>query len=287
MTLSRRAAAYVTDATCRLIGREAVVRASRFTLNYARRDQPNDMRTNGELELQRWAMRLSEPGHTVNVLDVGANVGEWSMGMVYRARAENRIEDLRLYAFEPSLYTFRCLQSNLSGYCATPCRLAMSDVCGSSVLHIVGPGAGTNTLVRESSTGLYLAEEGVPVSTLDDFTAQVGINSIDLVKIDTEGNDLAVMRGAGQLLSGRRIKILQFEYNHRWIYARSFLRDVFEYLLPLNYTIGKLTPAGVEFYSGWSPILETFIEGNYVACAVEIAQRIPSVRWWKDSAKHR
>lgn len=59
----------------------------------------------------------------------------------------------------------------------------------------------------------------------------------------------------------------QFQYNHRWIHARAFLLDAFELLTPLGYRLGKLTPFGVEFYPHWDPELETFVEGNYIACS--------------------
>ena len=59
------------------------------------------------------------------------------------------------------------------------------------------------------------------------------------------------------------------------------LRDAFEMLEPLGYRLGKLTPQGLEFYPRWDPDLEMFIEGNYVACASHMAERMPSVTWWK------
>jgi len=52
-------------------------------------------------------------------------------------------------------------------------------------------------------------------------------------------------------------------------------------LQPRGYRLGKLTPKGVEFYPRWDPDLETFVEGNYVACLPEVAARLPSVSWWK------
>ena len=64
----------------------------------------------------------------------------------------------------------------------------------------------------------------------------------------------------------------QFEYNHRWILGRFFLRDAFELVQAFGYRVGKLTPRGVEFYPGWDPELETFVEGNYVACAPAAAR---------------
>jgi hypothetical protein len=103
-----------------------------------------------------------------------------------------------------------------------------------------------------------------------------------LVKIDTEGHDLAVLRGARTLLAGQNIAVVQFEYNHRWVYARAFLRDAIGLLAGFGYRVGKLTPKGVEFYPGWDADLETFVEGNYVACAARAAESMPAVRWWKD-----
>jgi hypothetical protein len=45
-----------------------------------------------------------------------------------------------------------------------------------------------------------------------------------MIKIDAEGHDLAVLRGGQQLLKTHAISVLQFEYNHRWIYSRTYLR---------------------------------------------------------------
>jgi hypothetical protein len=95
---------------------------------------------------------------------------------------------------------------------------------------------------------------------------------------------MAVLRGARKLFAGQHIMAAQFEYNHRWIAARSFLRDAFELLTPLGYRLGKLTPDGVEFYPGWDAELETFVEGNYVACTAMTAERLPSVVWWESVA---
>ena len=65
---------------------------------------------------------------------------------------------------------------------------------------------------------------------------------------------------------------------------RAFLRDAFDHLTGLGYGVGKLTPKGVEFYPGWEPELETFVEGNYVACSPAAAHSLPAVRWWKAPA---
>jgi FkbM family methyltransferase len=277
----RAAAASATDLACRVTGRRSVVKAARFVLRRACLDVLNDPRNNGEAQLQRWILRLASPGHTVRVLDVGANVGEWSAAMLAAAGEAGRLADLELHAFEPSLDTFALLSDALGGQPVQLSRCALSDRSGRSVLHIVMPGAGINSLHESAGPGSQGGTEEVPTTTLAEYAELAGLADVALLKVDTEGHDMAVLRGARPLFEQQRIAVAQFEYNHRWVFARAFLLDAFELLGPLGYRIGKLTPAGVEFYPGWDFDLETFVEGNYVACTERAARLLPSVLWWK------
>jgi FkbM family methyltransferase len=285
MSTLRRAVGITTDLACQVVGREHVVRAARFVLWRARLDVPNDMYTNGESSLQRWILNLSPSGRQVHVIDVGANVGRWSISMLGVARRAGRLDDLDLHAFEPSSYTFTLLSELLREEPVCIGQVALGDRPGLSTLHVAGPGAGTNSLHRQPGSTASSTTEEVSITTLDIQAESMDLGQIALVKIDTEGHDLAVLRGARRLLTEHRISIVQFEYNHRWIYARSFLRDAFELLGPLAYRLGKLTPHGVEFYPEWDADLETFVEGNYVACLPEVARRLPSVPWWKSASR--
>jgi FkbM family methyltransferase len=281
MSTLRETAATATDLACRVTGRRQVVRAARFVLRRACLDVPNDLRTNGESSLQRWILDLTPPGQRLHVIDVGANVGRWSAAMLAAAERVGRSGDLDLHAFEPSAYTFQRIEATLAGEQATLHQMAVSDRTGWSLLHVVGLGAGTNSLHTPPDGLPVQSTEEVPVTTLDSYAATSGLRDLALVKVDTEGHDLSVLRGARELFAGQRISVAQFEYNHRWIAARCYLRDAFELLSPLGYRIGKLTPVGVEFYPGWDPELETFVEGNYVACREAVARRLPALRWWK------
>lgn len=275
---SRGAAATAADAACRVLGRRTVIRAARYVLLRARLDYPNNMSVNGEMSLQRWALALA-PGGEVHVADVGANVGRWSQSLLAAASAAGRAADIRLHAFEPDVHAYAGLERSLGTAPAMLSTAALSDQPGESAFHVVAPGAGTNSLHR--AHGAAAATETVRTTTLDAYAAEAGIPCFALVKIDTEGHDLAVLRGARGLLAGHRIAVVQFEYNHRWVFARAFLRDAFDLLADHGYQVGKLTPMGVEFYPGWDPDLETFVEGNYVACGRAVAGRLPVVRWWK------
>jgi FkbM family methyltransferase len=275
---SRRVAAAATDAICRTAGRRTVIRTARYVLLRARLDFPNDMAVNGELGLQRWVLELA-PSGSAHVADIGANVGRWSRSLLDQASRSGRAADVRLHAFEPESRAYARLERSLAGTGAVLSPMALSDRSGTSAFHVVGAAAGTNSL--HAPAGVPVTTETVPTGTLDSYAAEARVPGFALVKIDTEGHDLAVLRGARGLLAQRRVAVVQFEYNHRWVYARAFLRDAFDLLAGVGYRLGKLTPRGVEFYPGWDPDLETFVEGNYVACTPVAADMLPAVRWWK------
>jgi FkbM family methyltransferase len=280
MSAVRRVAATATDLTCQVVGRRTVVRTARYVLSRARLDYPNDLGTNGESDLQRWILGFSRGGDPFHVADVGANVGRWSGSMLAAASGAGRAADLRLHAFEPDSQAFTRLATALEGTPVSLSKTALSDRQGTAVFHIVAPGAGRNSVYPIPDAG-ETAQESVTTTTLDLYAQQAGVAYFALVKIDAEGHDLAVLHGARALLAEHRIAVAQFEYNHRWILGRFFLRDAFEFLLALGYRVGKLTTRGVEFYPGWDLDLETFVEGNYLACDPEAAALLPAVTWWK------
>ena len=230
---------------------------------------------------------LCPRSQSMHVLDVGANVGQWSASMLATARHAGRAEDLDLHAFEPSSYTFARLSEALASQRAMLQQVALSERSGTAVLHVMGPGAGTNSLHIPTAWHADTTTENVAMTTLDEYADSARLDDIALVKIDTEGHDLAVLRGAGRLLAEKRIHVAQFEYNWRWIGARSFLCDAFKLLSPAGYRLGKLTARGIEFYPGWDADLETFVEGNYVAAIPRVAEQLPAVAWWKHSGTRR
>jgi FkbM family methyltransferase len=276
---AQRVAALGVTALCGLTGRRPIVRVARFVLDRARRDVPNDPAANGEYALQRWVLATIPVAAPLVVFDVGAHVGTWSRRLLDLAHRTGHRPSL--HAFEPAPESHRLLAANLPGS-ARVNRLAVSDAPGEVTLHVVAPGAGRNSLHRLDHAPARV--EPVPATTVDAYAGGAGIEGIDLLKIDAEGHDIPVLRGARGLFAARAVSVAQFEYNHRWVHSRHYLKDAFDLLRPLGYRIGKLTPRGIEWYPGWDPVLETFVEGNYVACVDELAARLPSVRWWKGGA---
>ena len=90
-------------------------------------------------------------------------------------------------------------------------QAAVSDFIGTSDFHIL-EGRGHSSLGKVN-TSKHLYTMKVPTITLDYFTEQNKIASIDFLKIDVEDFELEVLRGAAGLLSSKRIKMILFEAN--------------------------------------------------------------------------
>jgi len=115
----------------------------------------------------------------------------------------------------------------------------------------------------------------------DQFCAEAGISRIAFLKVDTEGNDLEVLRGFGEMLGPEQIGCIQFEYNECSVGARVMLKDFFSFLEPAGYVLGKVYPRAVEF-GPYSFHLEDHRASNY--CAVgrgsELELRLAGRKHW-------
>ena len=252
-----------------VIGHRNLVRIGAFLVRAGRQDMPNHIAANGEALIQK--TMLSKVNKTeVIIIDCGANIGQWSTQLFETTKAIGHASDLKVFCFEPSSFTHDKLSAKLEklqspNMSFSAIKKALSNRPGMLNLKIVHDGAGTNSLVNVP--GGYASEETVLVTTVDEFVAENGLEKIHLLKVDAEGHDLDVIRGAENLLDEQRINLIQFEYNWRWIYGKHFLQEAFEYLTQRDYEIGKITPAGIQFYAKYDTQLESFIEGNYLACS--------------------
>ena len=153
-----------------------------------------------ERDLRRRALALVPAGGCV--VDVGANVGFWT---IPAARALG--PGGRVVAFEPNPWAVDRLRRNL----------ALNDDGSLAAVEIVaaavGAAPGTMELYSDdleagaSQATLYAAAHDgspqhveVPVTTLDDVVT----GPVDLVKIDVQGHEMAVLDGARRLFEGLR-----------------------------------------------------------------------------------
>ncbi len=183
-----------------------------------------DMESNGEL----WILRQLAPGSRTFV-DIGANVGDWTASFLQlEAKA-------RGWLVEPSETAATRLEARFQGDPRVQiCRTAASDRSG-NVTFFEEPNAGqTSSLTPGFSRG-DAAQRVVPAVTIDALITAQGLGTVDYLKIDAEGHDLHVLRGATETLRAGRIRAVQFEYNRPWQQAGSTLADAFSLLEGVGY----------------------------------------------------
>lgn len=151
------------------------------------------------------------PGMTF--VDVGANVGLFSIP------AAMKVGGGRVFAFEPSPSTYGLLVRNarlnhLTNLHAV--RSALGDYAGEAVLNVNVAGKdGLNTIGKPTHPLCEIArKEAVPITTLDTFLRENGITHVDAMKIDVEGAEPLVLRGAIELLARPDAPLTLFECSH-------------------------------------------------------------------------
>ena len=195
-----------------------------------------------------------------------ANIGDWMLP-VPDALPPDSLDTARtrIFAFEPVPATRSLLARNIGAH-ARRALVSIEDRAppGEAQMTTFGAEAGTHTLrALADPVGRSSGVVTEKVTTLAEFAVERGLAHFDLIKIDTEGFDRLVLEGARPLLSAEKISVAQFEYNHRWVATRSFLKDVFDMLEDLPYTVVRLMPDRVEVLDSWHPELERFFEANY------------------------
>jgi FkbM family methyltransferase len=253
-----------------LLGKRTTWRLGRALYMLARGDVANDITTNGELMVQRsvvagWRQATGDKRKLV-VFDVGANKGDWSEPMLNHMTASHERALLDLHMFEPVPSTLAVLRERLlnagKGVTLQYHQLALSSDEGTEQMYLLGA-SGINSLHPDTATG-KASSISISKDTASHFCTVNEIEEIHLMKCDTEGHDMEVIQGALPLLQQGRIKVLQFEYNHCWIYSRHYLKDAFDVVAGLPYRLGKIQSDHVELYSDWHPELERFFEANYL-----------------------
>lgn len=196
-------------------------------------------------ERMAWLMNGYEPTTTDlfaslhrdgSILDVGANIGLIALPLARRTR------DARLFAFEPVPSNFvaltRHIEWNRLDHRITPFPFALGDRDGMTEIAVEVPGqSGTaNILPAYPDANHFEIELRTIDSLISDGTVP---GRIDLVKLDTDGYDLHVLRGATKMLREHR-PIIYAELNDHCLHwhgervedAEALLRQYEYELLP-------------------------------------------------------
>ena len=163
---------------------------------------------NGEPTTNAW---INSFDNNDTFLDIGANIGLYSMMAATRGLS-------RVYAVEPNPYTFSVLARNVAenqfGSRIVPLNFAMARTSSIVSFNLSGLDAGTalNEIVfkQEDINNMSII---VPSFSLDEFVHIQGISEINHIKIDVDGLELEILRGADKTLSHGSLKTVLVEDN--------------------------------------------------------------------------
>ena len=142
------------------------------------------------------------------ILDVGANCG------LFSALAAQRFPSARIYAFEPAPDLSILAKENLKDHGCTVVQKAVADKTGKSTLFINKKSQQTNSIIRDAvaAVGEVSGEHEVETISLDDFVRIEGIDKIDVLKIDVQGAESAVLAGAVETLKKTHALIVEITF---------------------------------------------------------------------------
>ena len=192
--------------------------------------------------------RLLRPGDTA--FDVGANIGSHSIVMSRCVGAAGRV-----FAFEPVAATAWLMRENLA-------LNKVDNVQLSTVAVSEGPGtlemnlydqrySAWNSFGRASFDGIVPIDTAmVKVECLDDVVRERSVEHIQFLKIDVEGFEIDVLKGARSILAADSVDCLSFEISEVPLRASGHsAAEVFEFLASLGYDCYKFDE-GVDAFVG-------------------------------------
>jgi FkbM family methyltransferase len=134
--------------------------------------------------------------HTV--VDVGANIGDFTLGMFKQLSA-------KIVAIEPGVHNFEVLTLNIAlNKVANAILLNLAAHNRRETVHFVG----TNSNLHIDSSSNGQPSQGIPI---DSVMLDLGIGKIDLLKIDAQGHEKPVLLGMHNLLGQGAVRFVLVE----------------------------------------------------------------------------
>jgi FkbM family methyltransferase len=157
-------------------------------------------------------------------IDVGANLGEWTVPLARSVDGAGRV-----IAIEPAPVSATALEATLAAnalHQAEIVRCAIGDHDGSTEFSVpVVTSARTDTgAARIGPAGVGHEAFCVPLRSLDSLAAERHVDRLDLIKIDVEGDERRVLDGAAAILERWR-PVLVIETGHEAEGDRSAIHD--------------------------------------------------------------
>lgn len=181
--------------------------------------------------------KMVSQGNTV--IDIGANQGEYSLWAARKVGRQGKV-----ISFEPMDQIFEAFEENISlnpSYSNVffPIKKGLSDTPGKLQLYgKPGDNEGVNTMFPTSSHSVLIQE--ITLSTLDKELEGLGVEKVDFIKLDVEGAELQVLKGAKTTIQKFKPKWM-IEINEEACIAGGYQpQDILDFLDGFGYEFYKI-----------------------------------------------
>lgn len=239
---------------------ESIFNISLRGLNYG---NGGDFKESGELNVLKYLDEKFNSEESLILFDVGGNIGGYS-----KALSDFFNEKAIIHAFEPSLKTYEIfLETTKDIQNIIPNNYGLSDIENHQLLYTNEKGSGLASVYQRNLEHFGISmdqSEEIKLSTIDNYCKVNDINRIHFLKLDIEGHELKALNGAKQMISSKKIDVIQFEFGGCNIDSRTYFQD-FYYLLKDNYRIFRVLKNGLFEIPTYKETYEIFITINYLA----------------------
>lgn len=187
--------------------------------------------------------RLERPGSVF--LDIGANYGYWSRYVLIDSRMR-KLSDVSVVCFEPLPANYELLVENMkyipaSNSCVRCEAMAVGDAAGTCFMNSSNEDPGSS-FASYSGGSIECA-----VTTVDGYVREHKLRNIALMKVDVEGFELRVLRGAGNTIRRDRPLIICEVIDSHLARTGASKEELMQEMLELGYSSERVSDADYVF----------------------------------------
>lgn len=157
-----------------------------------------------------------------------------------------------IHAFEPQQESFERLRSTVGQLDRVRLHaMALSDTNGEHAFFVNETAYTSSLLPARTSAMREVDRRTVPVRTLDTVMAEVGVSTVDVIKLDLQGHELAALRGAEHTLASCRALLVEVNFRQRYEGACSF-EELAGFLGQRDFGLFRLYEIAAAADTGWA-----------------------------------
>ena len=195
------------------------------------------------------------------IFDIGANKGEYSLAVL------EEIPTAKIHAFEPQQHAFSKLIKHKEKIVVN--HLGVSDSCREAILFSNEAGSPLASLSKRKLDYFNIPfehTESVKIVTLEKYCQENSVEHIDLLKIDAEGEEFNILKGALSLFESDQFSAVQFEFGGCNIDSKTHFMDFYYFFKNYNFKLFRiLSNSSLYPIESYKELYEIPIYQNFIA----------------------